>query len=559
MRVPPVPSTLTLALRRAARRLSATTLVVAMTTLSASTAQAEGSAPARRPERDGSARAAPSPPQRPNQTPSVTVPVEPTPVVLEGLGLSINPPAGAVVARERTGDAVNLVMADQAENPRWRLRIQALNASADTPTSRAIVQDHLTRIRGTGEPHEILALEPAQWGGAAGDLLVVEQRSADGQPVINGWLVLGRGGLLHTTFTLSTTRADLPAARAALESSLATLVFTDIDALIQERRERLKAGERFIETLAPERLRSLLGLNEWFRLHRPGGGSGPMDDQELGYVHFQVVEAMQGELEPQRPTDELRGDEAEQGLMLIAKARGLLRNDGSELLDIEARYWMAWDRGAEAWSSRTTERKGRSLRSFAQTGVRPRVRPSQTSTLTVLSVRSDLGKDPYKPSQSWDLPPRGYLSVPEAMLLGWLLPRDANPPPRSDQGPELRPELKPEPKPEPKPELKPERSPDLQQAVTPEPQPEVNYAFCAFDAKEGSLPLRLDDWIPSPEGLWTLVSRPGPDEPATRQTFDARGHRLRLLDADGVHSDRIELAELHRIWSAKGLPTGGPR
>jgi hypothetical protein len=443
------------------------------------------------------------------------VPVEPNPVTLEGLGLSIKPPAGAVVAKERTGDAVNLVMADRSDAPRWRVRIQALEANPDTPSARAIVQDHLTRIRSAGGEHEVLALEPANWGGAAGDLLVVEERGPDGEPVVNGWLVLGRGGLLHTVFTLSTTRADLLNARAALESSLVTLVLADIDKVIEGRRARLKAGERFIEALTPERLRALLGLNEWFRLHRPSGTGDVAADRELGYVHFLVVEAMQGELEPQRSREELRGEEAELGLMLIAKARGLLRDDGSELLDIEARYWMAWDRGAEAWSSRTTERKGRISRSFAQTGVRPRVRPSQPSMLTVLSVRSDLGKDPYKPSQSWDLPARGYLSVPEALLLGWLLPRNG----------------------------------DAEQA----------YAFYAFDTKEGRLPLRLDDWIAAPQGEWTLVSRPGPDEPTSRQIFGADGRRLRLIDADGVHSDRIELAELHRVWTSKGLPTGGGR
>ena len=440
-------------------------------------------------------------------------------MTLEGQALSIRPPAGAVVARERTGETVNLVMADRKDDPRWRVRIQSLEADPSTPTSKAIAQDHLNRLQTAGEPFEILAFEPARWGGTKGDLLVVEQTLPDESRTVNGWLVLPRGDLLFTVITLATTREHVLDARAALESSLATLTLTDMEKVYDQRAAMLSAGEAFIRTLTPEKLRTLVGLDEWFRLYRPGAEGAP--ERELGYVHLRVVEGLQGELEPSRRREDLRGDEAEPGLMLIARARGLTKEDGSELLDIEARYWMAWDRSSEAWSSRSTERKGRSMRSFAQTGVRPPARGGQPPTLTVLSVRTDLGRDHHKPSQMWDLPRASYLSVPEAMLLGWLLPRD-----------------KAEPS---------------------------EYAFFAFDTKEARLPIRLETWSPiladpASDGLrsggrWELVTRPAMDEAASRQVFDDKG-RVRLVDADGAHSERTTLPALLQLWKSKGLPTG---
>jgi hypothetical protein len=445
------------------------------------------------------------------------VPLAIEPVEIEGLGLSLRPPATAVVARERSQESVNLVLAERAEDPRWRVRIQSLDADASTPTSRMIVQDHLNRLNASGRPFQILAFEPATWGGATGDLLVVEELGPDAPPVVNGWLVLPRGGLLFTVVTLSTTREYAAAARAALESSLSTLRFTDLGAVSAKRLSQLEAGDEFIKTLTPERLRELVGLDQWFRLHQPGRDGA---DREVGYVQFRVVEALRGELDPARKPEGLRGIETEKGLMLVARARGLLNDDGSNLLDIEARYWMSWDRSSEAWSSRTTERVGASVRGYAQTGVRQPSLRGRPAVLTVITKRSEVGRDGSNPSQTWDVPSKGYLCVPESLLLGWLLPRDGS---------------------EPK-----------------------DFAFVAFDTKEGRLSLRLDRWAPGGEGgagaapgaAWTLTSQPAPDAPRSTQTFDARGQRVRSVDADGAISDRIELAELHRIWKSKRLPTG---
>ncbi|MFO0874998.1 MAG: hypothetical protein U0575_13640 [Phycisphaerales bacterium] len=465
-----------------------------------------------------------------------SVPLVPDPIVLEGLGLSIRPPIDAIVARELSGGNVSLLVAERSKEPRWRVRIQQLSASIDTPTATMVVQDHLNRLNAAKEPFSVLAAEPVRFGGTPGEMLVVQQRGRDGQPVVNGWLVLPRGGLTFTVATMATTPTDLPAARAALEAMLGTIELADLDQLIARRADRLEAGERVVSSFTPEVLRRLVGFDEWYRMYRPaaadgrdagsatgsnsnvgrgrdsaGGSSG---DREVGYIQFRVVEAMRGELDPSRRIDTLRGEEAERGLMLIARSRGLLSDDGARTLDVEARYWMAWDRSSEAWSSRSTEREGKSVRAFAQTGVRSPASLGQPSVLTVVNVRAGAAPDPDDKPKEWVVPGRAYLCMPEVLLLGNLLaatqPRDSAPP--------------------------------------------KELSFFWFDTKGARMPQRLDRWRPEGDG-WILTTQPALDEPIITQTFDSSGHRVRRSDADGVVTERIDPGALLALWKSKGLST----
>lgn len=438
------------------------------------------------------------------------------PVVLEGLGLSIRPPADAIVAREFGAGGVALLVAESAENPRWRLRLQSLAASVDTPTAAMVVQDHMNRLNVAKEPFTVIAAEPSRYGGVAGEMLVVQQRGRDGNPVVNGWLVLPRGGLSFTVATLATTPGDLPAARAALEAMLGSMELADIDRLIEHRMARLDAGDRVVRLFTPEALRRLVGPEHWYRMYRPA--SSGTEEREVGYMQMRVVEAMRGELDPSRAIEQLRGEEAEQGLMLIARSRGLLADDGSRLVDVEARYWMAWDRSTEAWSSRTTERDGKTVRAYAQTGIRMPAGIGQPSVLTVVNTRAGAAPDPADRPKEWSVPQRAYLCMPEALLLGSLLS-------------------------------------SLGSTTIGEGASEAELAFFSYDTKGSRLPQRLDRWRRS-DGGWTLVTQPAQDEPTITQFFDDAGRRLRRVDADGVVTERLEPSALLALWKAKGLSTG---
>ncbi|HMN95666.1 MAG TPA: hypothetical protein PKC43_03240 [Phycisphaerales bacterium] len=438
-------------------------------------------------------------------------------VAIESLGLSIRPPSGSVVARELVGGGViggtALLIAERPENPTWRLRIGALLASPDTPTAQTVAFDHVLRLRREGAEFVLLAEEPTRYGGVDGHLLVIQRPRPDGSSGVDAWLILDRGGLLFTVATLATAPEHLREARAALERSLATLELMDLDAVIAERIARLEAGEAFVASITPDRLRSLVGRDDWYRLYVPAGGASR--EREIGYLRIAAAEGKRGALNPGRPERDYTAEESETGLLVIAQSRGLLSDDASHVLDVEARYWLAWDRDREAWSSRSTERSGRDIRSFAQTGIRTPQTPGQPATLTVVGSRLGAAPTPADRPMEWSVPTQAYLSMPESLLLGQLLPRDAQQP--------------------------------------------MEFAFFAFDAKESRLPQRRDRWERSADGAtWTLTTHPGIDEPPIVQLFDAAGNRIRRVDPDGIVLERIEPVAIQQLWKSKGLPTSDP-
>jgi len=456
----------------------------------------------------------PGRPAEPASTPASSVPLALDPIVLEGLGLSVRPPLGAIVAREVGGAQVALLLAESGERPRWRIRIHSLDASSATPLARMVAQDHLNRLEESGRPFAVLANEARQVGGAEAHLLVVREDGPEQTPIVNGWLIASRGAMSFTVATLATTPADLPLVQPILEAIAGSLRFVPVEAMMAERQARLDAGAAFISSLTPDKLKSLLGADDWYRLHRPGAAGRA--EQEFGYMHVVSREGQRGELDPQRPSQSFSGDEAERGLFLLIKSRGLLKSDGSHVVDVDARYWMAWDRSSEAWSSRSTEREGRSTRSSAQTGIRTPTRPGSPTELTVITAATGTATSAHREPSTWSVPERHYLCVAEILMLGRLLPRDQT------EGLEL--------------------------------------AFFYFDAKERRMPQRLDRWRPAEgdDGQWVLSSQPALDEPGSTQQFDALGKRLRRIDADGVVTERIEPAMLLDLWKRKGLEAESP-
>ena len=83
-------------------------------------------------------------------------------------------------------------------------------------------------------------------------------------------------------------------------------------------------------------------------------------------------------------------------------------------------------------------------------------------------------------------------------------------------------------------------------------------AFTAYDSKARRLVERVDSWKPDPEGAaaWLLTTIQLSETAPVRQLYDASGGRLKRIDPDGTTTERIELAELRRLWQSKGLRSG---
>lgn len=438
------------------------------------------------------------------------------PIVAETLGVAFYPPRDALLTTESVNGNTALVLTEQSSPPRWRLRIQPLESTLETPTPKAIVDDHLARLTATrgaaGPAPRVLENAPITVRGIPGHLLMLAEPGQPGSPeTVNGWVVLPRGERNFIVLTTLTTSDQLSAFRAQLDASLSTMSIASLDKLNDLRRTRIETADEILnDFFTPAHLRSVCGERTWYRIYKPATTPGGAD-REIGYMAIQAVEAMIGELEPSRSRTRLTGDEAQPGLMVIVQARALLDETGKHTLDIDGRYWLAWDRTSEAWSNRSTERQGKAERGFKQTGVRSAPSTGQPRpTLTVIND-STMSKGDTRPQQ-WAIPPKGYLSQAEVLLLGSLLPRD-----RGD----------------------------------------LELSFFFFDTKEGRMPQRLDRWAKAADGSgnWVLTSQPSLDAPPITQVFDARGTRIRRVDADGTVTERIDPTALLSLWKSKGLPT----
>jgi len=455
--------------------------------------------------------------------PVVSAELVPEPFVVESLGLSIHPPRTANTMLEAIEDDVHLLMVERSDPPRWRIRIQPLDSRVATPTPRTVVQDHLNRLESIGQRYTILANEPVRYGGVNGHLLVVEEPGADGDDVVNGWVILARGGLRFTVVTLNTDRSGIVGARPLLEATLASLTLQDGETLMAMRRQRLDAGATVIAGFTPDRLRAVVGHDQWHRIHRPADAGTP--ERELGSVRIRATAAPRGSVHLDRNPNHYSTPELEEGFLVTVTARLFLNESGTHRMDLDQRYWMSWDRTIETWSSRTvTTDRGRQ-RATSQTGVREPIRTGHpTSRLTVIN---DVQASPGAIAPlSWTVPTQTYLCQPEVILLGELLALLSTPT-AADKD-----KSKPVP-------------------VAGE------MAFHYFDARRDRLPQRIDMWRRldgNGPGVWELTTMPALDEPRIVQVHDERGRRLRRIEPDGSIVERIDVNALRDIWRRKGLP-----
>jgi hypothetical protein len=123
----------------------------------------------------------------------------------------------------------------------------------------------------------------------------------------------------------------------------------------------------------------------------------------------------------------------------------------------------------------------------------------------ISATRDGMTREP----QDWAVPP-AYISQAELVVLGQLLPRN-----------------------------------DSVQTV--------DFLDYAFDQRDERLPQRRETWSRTESG-WRLETRVGSSPDKLVQEFDKDGVRVRRIDPDGTVTERITLAELRKLWRAKGLP-----
>jgi len=435
--------------------------------------------------------------------------LDPNPLVVDALGLAMYRPARTTLTTDRAAGQLVLSIHDGSPTPGWSVTVQHLHTSGQTDPRQQITE-HLAALRHAGLAIQVIHNEPFLAGATIGHLAYIQQQANENDSIISGWLILPAAPDVLLVFSILAMPEELPMLRNVLEQSFRTINLRSATELSLERRSRIEAGRSFLESITPDRLRSLIGTSQWSRIYIPDTDSG---EQEVGYSLLEVFEAKRGSLNPERPESEYSRSERVEGIMVRLQGRVIGDASRGIFYDSIAMYWMAWDQSEEAWSVRGTQRQGQATRSEAETGIRLAATPGLPQpTLQVIRQRSS---DYQRNTHDWSVPDV-YLSQALGALLGRLLARDD----RNER--------------------------------------EMAYYFYNYSHATPQLTQRIDRWAPADDrsGNWTLTTRLTVDSPPIVTTFSNSGQFLRTQRMDGSITTPTTLDQLRRLWQRKGLPLG---
>lgn len=447
--------------------------------------------------------------------------------MLESLGLRFRPPANTVMRADGTGLGATWTLSERAEPARFILRISRLVAS--TPSSSPAQQmDGLVTAANerpaTDTVFKVLDRREFTIAGQPAGLLYTSLREGTGDETITanqGYLLVQTEANEFIVISSLIAEPDFPAMRALLDRSFATIALITSEEVAKSRADRITAAERLLagfdeatlrRALDPLPPRATLPAPRWYRISRHLADG---TEQESGYMTMMVVEASQGDANPDRQAKDWTPEEKERGILVRLQARTLLDEKGTMVSDTDSRVWLRWDRAREFWTVRTTARRGRSTRTESQLGMRLPPSAAHPRGLLQVTGADTNGTEREKNGLvvtplSWPVPPVAYLSQAESYVLPRLLSAG---------------------------------------------EPRGAYGFYWYDPRSGRLALRTDHRSPA-RGGFALATQPTPEAPTMDQEFDAAGVLRRRETDDGTVIESIEPSKLLELWRRKGLPTG---
>ncbi len=428
----------------------------------------------------------------------------PTPVVATALGFRMRVPVGTAVRIERAA-VTSYLFAEGGEEPAWRIRATSLGATKPDSTAKSQCQEYLRELGDKEKALEVLVDEPRTIAGREAHVIYLGVPLESGTRGIMGLLVVPSANNGSIVFSMLIVDGAFARVRPLLDRTFATLELRDTEKALVESSDLLASGAMIATAITPEMLRSTIDPEpRVYRMWKPGPTG---EKKDYGYMIVRVREGRHGEVDASKDPATLKGEDNDLGLFASIDARIVSGDDATHTVDAQSRYFVRWDRSAEAWSIRTTERQKRASRSSAQTGLRlPPSTGAPRPNLQVISASRDgMTREPLE----WPIPPV-YFSQAELIVLGELLPRDA--------------------------------------ATT-----KLAFKDYAFDQRDQKLPQRHETWTRIEHG-WRLETQQGSSPAKIVQEFDGRGKRVRRVDIDGSVTELIALDDLRTLWKAKGLP-----
>lgn len=440
--------------------------------------------------------------------------LDPTPVNIEALNLHFNPPRGANTVAENVNGKLVVRLSDDPKSPNWTMSVQAMTSTLPKPSPQAEIDDLLKELEGLkaqGARFTVLVNEPRTAGGLQGQLCYLQRTIKDDKKndktYVSGWLVLPTAPAEFLVITMQTVPENFQSMKSAWEACFGTIDIRTKEQVLTERGTRLKKGYDLLKSITPDRLRALVGQQQWSRIYKPATATGA-PATEVGCAVIEVTAAKRGDLNPGRDSGKYTSAERKEGVMVRVQGRYIVDANRRVFYDSIALYWLAWDQSEEAWSVRGTQRQGDAETSEAETGVRAAA--SSGAPRPVLSViKRTTSTEPV--TNEWEVP-EVYLSQALGWIIGRLLPRDVTSP------------------------------------------QEYAWYFYVSSNLQPKVYQRLDKWERAGDGNFTLTTFLTPDTPPYTSTYASDGTFVRRVHGDGSVTEPIALDDLRKIWKSKGLP-----
>lgn len=417
------------------------------------------------------------------------------------IGLSLRLPPRCLVVRQLQEEFPVWQIESPAGQPPWSMRVQvavAPDPAVDLATQSKAAVDGLAL---DGATVKIVKERTLQVDG--GDARVIWASAERGtQSTMAGWLLIRTGPGVFISVGAITSPAAFAEIEPRLDAIFASARVQDPRQLQSQRNALVQRGDALRQGFTPDRLRTLVRPgSELFRIWRPGPDGAAT---EVGWMEMAVRAS------PRSEASFHRGDvqdplSREEGLLVLLTAR-MNSADGVDRIETQARFWVAWDLGAEAWAVKSVQQGSGPEVRFEQIGLRARPAPGRPGPSLIVSSQS--GGEAATPLEL-EIPPVAYLPQAVAMLLGSLLPQ--------------------------------------------EPAAAGDAIFYALDPGTTRLCQRPTSWRKDGEGPWTLVTRNTPEAQPLVERFGPNGGRIDREEPDGTRTTPSSLEEIRKRWKALGL------
>ncbi len=331
---------------------------------------------------------------------------------------------------------------------------------------------------------------------AVGARFYVAIKQPSGQDLITGYTVFRPAPGQMVVFEINCLGSEFAKARPIYEAIVAASTIRDPEVLASERAAGVTAGETLLGDLDGETIASFLPFGpEWRRLYRPGATGRWSDDTEVAYQSTEIKKGSRGDLSIGRTSRSWSASEREKGFLAKVVARYL---DGDQQVDVMSSYFLSTDRTGEAWSVQMRITEGFDTFNWTETGVRS----GNEIRVTIAQPDGTVTE------KSWPVPPSGYISHVEALLLPKILAS------RGVEG---------------------------------------ELAYYRYNSQLGEVTLRRDVFEATSAG-WELTVRAHEDATEEVLTLSTTGDVIETRLGDDVRGKPQTQKEIAGIWRHKGLP-----